>query len=199
MLLCHPIFRIDIGHIRSQRAYASWSKHDVIDVPAVIVGSDSLAEREAAGCQSHIRCLKEFLKTNRPYGIVIEDDAILMGDAWCSYGGYDLFYPFSNNRSRESGNEYTLLTRAGILPLYGSQAYIASRRYAVEFIKELETGLAPDHADIIAARRLENPRIASYARNAVLHDLDAISIMSEDRRQGFLAEGKDRPEMTKSL
>lgn len=161
-----------------------------MDIPAVTPHETTLRACEIACSNAHSGALREFLKTSRPYCIVLEDDAIVLEREWMHFVDFDYFQPFFSNRVTTAGREQRLLV--GKLPRYGSQAYVASRRFAEAYIPLLEEGVVADHANKTAARGM---KIGSYNANAVLHDTAARSMISEQRRQCYLkAQGALKPD-----
>jgi hypothetical protein len=94
---------------------------------------------------------------------------------------FDLFLPFSHNREHVPMDARI---RVGKLPRYGAFAYLCSRRYAHRYHELLQRG---GLADVISHTAARGMRFASFAGNAVNHDNDAPSLISEDRRKKFLA------------
>lgn len=177
-VLRHSIYRIWPGHVRSQKAFDSWKNFSVIDVPAVhAVDADNLGSRQRACSQAHANALRLFLATNHNHCVVIEDDAVLLDHSWLSFTDYDCFIPFVSHRDETPGQDFQI--RLSVLPRYGTQAYIASRRFAEAYIPLLESGGTADAVNLEACIGL---RSASFASNAVIHDNDAISTISEPMR-----------------
>lgn len=178
-----PIYRIWPGKVRSQRAYRSWKGHALVDVPAVMAAKPEEYESRQQACSlSHAKVLREFLKTRQTHCIVIEDDAVLLNPCWLACRAFDLFMPFVSTRDETPGKDFRV--RRNVLPKFGTQAYIASRRFAEAYIPLLEDGGFADLVNSIAAINL---RSASFASNAIVHDNNAVSMIAEDKRQQFFA------------
>jgi hypothetical protein len=176
-----PVFRIWPGSIRSLRAFQSWQSVSVINVPAVEPGDPkAFRSRELACSQAHANALRQFLQTGAPHGVIIEDDVVLFHRNWLSFTEYDYFQPFASNRDETPGADFSI--REGVLPKFGTQAYLASRRFAEAYIPLLESGGVADHVNLDAASGL---RVGSYPSNGVIHDTSAPSMISEERRRGY--------------
>lgn len=176
---CHPIYRIWPGFVRSQKAFDSWQELHLINVPAVkAIYPQDLRSRERACSQAHANALRLFLATEASHCVVIEDDAILINKDWLSYCDFDYFIPFTANRLEIPGRHLTI--RHGALPWFGAQAYVASRRFAEKYIPLLEAGGVTDVVNLEGSIGL---RTGSFASNGIIHDNNAISMISEARRQ----------------
>jgi len=96
-----PLFRIKPAEPRSAPALASQSAYEWIDVSAVAAARPDRRAREIAASLAHARALEAFLDTLAPFGVVIEDDAILAPNtSWMLLAGYDFFVPFGHNRKK---------------------------------------------------------------------------------------------------
>jgi hypothetical protein len=178
----HSVYRIMPGIVRSPRAYASHQGLEIVDVAPVVIEDLNQSQREHAAVHAHAKVMAAFLASGRPYCVVLEDDAIVGADrTWMRFLDYDLFLPFSHNREHVPMDTRI---REGKLPRYGAFAYLCSRRYAERYHRLLLKG---GLADVISHHAARGMRYASYAGNAVNHDNDAPSLISEDRRNAFLA------------
>jgi hypothetical protein len=178
----HLVYRIMPEVIRSPRAFASHADLEIVDVAPVVAESLDQSQREHAAVHAHAKVMEALLSSGRPYCVVLEDDAILGPDrTWMRFLDYDLFLPFSHNREHVPMDSRI---REGQLPRYGAFAYLCSRRYAERYHQLLLKG---GLADVISHHAAKGMRYASFAGNAVNHDNDAPSLISEDRRKAFLA------------
>jgi hypothetical protein len=172
-----PIFRIWPGRVRSQRAVDSWKEFAVTDIPAVTAQDPKdMRSRERACSQAHANVLKAFLATDASHCIVIEDDVILCDRRWLSFTEFDYFLPFINHRIERASARCWILP--GVMPQFGNQAAVVSRRFAEAMLPRLEAGVIADHAN----RQIAGMRVGCYASNGIIHDTAAASIISEDRR-----------------
>jgi hypothetical protein len=177
-----PIYRIWPGRVRSQKAVDSWLDLPVIDIPAVKAQDPAdIRSRERACSQAHANVLRAFLATDASHCIVIEDDVILCDRRWLSLTGFDYFLPFINHRHERAGRNFSILS--GVMPEFGNQAAVVSRRFAEALLPRLESGVIADHAN----RQIPGMRVGCYASNAVVHDTGAASTISEERRMGYRA------------
>ena len=121
--------------------------------------------------------MRAFLDSGEPLAVVLEDDAILEPDrSWMRLQGFDLFIPFAHNRVHRSRSR---TIRPGVLPRFGSFAYLCSRAFAARYLPRLLKGEVADHASHRAAAGLVT---GSFAGNLVNHDNEAHSLISESRR-----------------
>jgi len=178
----HPIFRIWPGRVRSQRAVDSWKEFPVIEIPSVMAADPAnMRSSEIACSQAHANVLRAFLATDATHCIVIEDDVILCDRRWLSFTRFDYFLPFINHRREGAGRNFTVLP--GVMPEYGNQAAVVSRRFAEAFLPRLESGVIADHAN----RQIPGMRVGCYVSNGIIHDTGAASTISEERRAGYRA------------
>jgi len=175
-----PLFRIKPEALRSQLALLSQTPHEWIDVQAVDAVRPLRREREIAASLAHAKALEAFLATDAPFGVVIEDDAILAPNtAWMLFE-YDYFVPFGHNRKKRAANT---IIEEGFVPKSGAFAYVASRRFARACLPRLHAGEVADKA---MRRAAEGMRIGSFRGNLVNHDNRSPSMICEERRLKFL-------------
>ena len=175
-----PIYRIWPGRVRSQRAVESWKDFAVIDIAAVKAADPAdIRSRERACSQAHANVLRAFLATSASHCIVIEDDVILCDRRWLSFTELDYFLPVINHRHERAGRNFSILW--GMMPEFGNQAAVVSRRFAEALLPRLEAGVIADHAN----RQIPGMRVGCYASNAIIHDTGAASTISEERRIGY--------------
>jgi GR25 family glycosyltransferase involved in LPS biosynthesis len=180
------IFRINSpGPIRSRRAHATQLGLEINDVDAVQPKSEERRAREIACSLAHASVMRKFLESDADFAVVLEDDAILGNDkTWMSFTGFDLFMPFQSNRQHR---EADTRIRHGVVPKWGMFAYLASRAFAVKYAPLLEAGIVADVAHREAAKGL---KIGSFVGNAVNHDNQSVSTISEERRRQFEFMGR---------
>ena len=176
-----PLFRIKPAETRSVLALASQAAYKWIDVSAIAAARPDRRAREIAASLAHARALEAFLDTLAPFGVVIEDDAILAPNtSWMLLAGYDFFVPFGHNRKTLPRDT---VIKVGCVPRSGAFAYVASRRFALSCLPRLHAGEVADKA---MRRAADGMRIASYRGNLVNHDNHSPSMISEARRLKFL-------------
>jgi hypothetical protein len=175
------IYRIRADFDRSEVALKSHEGLDIFDLPQIKINSSSQSERENAARQVHKNAMDSFLLSNADFAVVLEDDAILTEyKEWMNFTDFDFFVPFAHNRLHLP---IDLTIRQGKLPKYGAFAYLCSRAFAERYREELtKPGLADVHSHV-AAKGL---RSGSFVGNAVNHDNEAPSLISEARRLSFL-------------
>ncbi len=177
----HPIYRIKADWARSPIALQSHSGLKIIDVDPVKVEELDQSKRENGATAVHKKVMGIFLASNTPFCVVLEDDAIIMPVRdWLSFTQFDFFIPFAHNRVHLPQDD---TIRIGKLPKYGAFAYLCSRQYALRYHEFLEKGGLADVVSHAAAKGLS---FGSYAGNAVNHDNEAPSMISEERRKDFL-------------
>jgi hypothetical protein len=185
--LSHLIIRIKAPIDRSPVALESHAGLPIIDIDQVQINGDSQSEREQAARQVHRNAMERFLKTEAPFAVVLEDDAILTSSKeWMLMTEYDFFIPFAHNRIHLP---IDTKIREGKLPKYGAFAYLCSRKFAENYFQALA---APGLADVISHEAARGLRIGSYTGNSVNHDNEAISMISETRRIAFLEKHPDQ-------
>ena len=173
----HPVYRIWPGRIRSPGAVASWKEFAVVDIPAVTAQDPAdMRSRERACSQAHANVLRAFLATDATHCIVIEDDVILRDRVWLSFTEFDYFLPFINHRRPHAGGNFSILR--GVMPEFGNQAAVVSRRFAGALLPRLDAGVVADHAN----RQISGMCVGCYASNGIIHDIAAASTICEDRR-----------------
>jgi hypothetical protein len=177
----HPIYRIKANWERSPVALQSHLGLDIIDIDPVRVDELDQSKRENGATAVHKKVMGIFLASNTPYCVVLEDDAIMLPVRnWLSYTEFDFFIPFAHNRVHLPQDD---TIRIGKLPKYGAFAYLCSRQYALRYHALLEKG---GLADVVSHAAAKGLTFGSYAGNAVNHDNEAPSMISEERRKDFL-------------
>jgi hypothetical protein len=175
------IYRIKADWPRSPAALKSHEGLNIIDIEPVKIVKTDQANRENGATAVHKKVMKIFLETDADFCVVLEDDAILTGhNEWLNFNNFDFFIPFAHNRLHL---EVDLTIRNGKLPKYGAFAYLCSRQFAERYIDLLERG---GLADVVSHKAAKGLRFGSFAGNAVNHDNEAPSMISEARRQQFL-------------
>lgn len=152
------------------------------------------AAKERACSASVLRCLKEYLDTAAPFGVVIEDDAILDAQPlWLHFTYFDLFFPFFDNRySSPFGNASRSLI-CGSIPRDGTFAMLFSRRMATAWRARLADSLWIADAgqrSVVAEHR--EWLIGSYAGNIVTHDGSARSLIDDQRQRAHATQAVGR-------
>lgn len=181
-----PIYRIQpTPPMRSRVAAGSQLKLFARDFPAVAASDGSLRSRERATSLAHAGVVRAFLESEAELVVVLEDDAIVGAELnWMGLTEFDLFLPFSHNREHRPFNP---TVRCGVLPKYGAFAYLCSRKLAARMLPRLLAGEVADHALHRAAAGL---RVGCLAGNAVNHDNQCSSMVSEGRRKKFAHLGR---------
>ena len=183
----HIVYRIKADWDRSPVALATHQGLNIVDIEPIKIDATDQAQRESAANLVHKKVMKRFLEDGHPYCVVLEDDAILSGDkAWLGFTDFDFFIPFSHNR-RHLPEDNRI--RIGKLPKYGAFAYLCSRTFAQRYVETLEKG---GLADVVSHHAAKGLRFGSFAGNAVNHDNDAPSMISEERRLNFLEKYPDQ-------
>lgn len=183
----HTIYRIKADWDRSPKALASHQGLLITDVEPVKIDSTAQTKRENGANLVHTKVMKIFLDTGRDFCVVLEDDAILSTNReWLSFTDFDFFIPFAHNR-RHLPEDFTIRNKK--LPKYGAFAYLCSRPFALRYLETLEQG---GLADVVSHTAAAGLRFGSYAGNAVNHDNDAPSMISEERRLEFLQKYPDQ-------
>ena len=183
----HKIYRIKADWDRSPVALASHAGLNIVDIEPVKITAQNQAKRENGATLVHSKVMKVFLDSGEPFCVVLEDDAILSKNLeWLSFTDFDFFIPFAHNR-RHLDENYSI--RQQRLPKYGAFAYLCSRTFALKYFELLQRGGLADVISHDAARGL---RYGSFAGNAVNHDNDAPSMISEERRKDFLKKYPDQ-------
>lgn len=183
----HLIYRIKADWDRSPKALASHEGLIITDVEPVRIDSTSQEKRENGATLVHTKVMKIFLASALDYCVVLEDDAILSSNReWLSFTDFDFFIPFAHNR-RHLPEDFTI--RNSKLPKYGAFAYLCSRQFALNYLECLENG---GLADVVSHQAAKGLRFGSFAGNAVNHDNDAPSMISEQRRLDFLQKYPDQ-------
>jgi hypothetical protein len=183
----HPVYRIKADWDRSPSALASHQGLPIIDVAPIKIESSDQSSRERAAVEVHLKVMNLFLSSNAPFCVVLEDDAILSGKKdWLGFTDFDFFIPFSHNRVHVEP-DYTI--RVGKLPKYGAFAYLCSREFAERYVAKL---LAGGLADVVSHEAARGLRFGSFVGNAVNHDNEAPSMISEERRLKFLDSHPDQ-------
>lgn len=186
----HLIYRIKADWDRSPKALQSHAGLNIINIEPVKIEEIDQANRENGATAVHKKVMKVFVESNAPFCVVLEDDAILTAHKdWLTFSQFDFFIPFSHNRIHV---DVDLTIRNGKLPKYGAFAYLCSREFALRYIALLEQG---GLADVVSHKAAEGLRFGSFAGNAVNHDNEAPSMISEERRKNFL---KKHPDQKKS-
>ena len=187
----HRIYRIKADWDRSPVALASHVGLNILDIEPVKIDAENQAKRENGATLVHAKVMRVFLESGEPSCVVLEDDAILATNhQWLSFTDFDFFIPFSHNRIHLD-EDYTI--RHQKLPKYGAFAYLCSRAFALKYLDLLSQGGLADVISHDAARGL---RFGSFTGNAVNHDNDARSMISEDRRKEFLKKYPDQKKRT---
>jgi hypothetical protein len=177
----HPIYRIMPKFIRSARAFESQRDLTIIDVEPIVIEELAQEQREKAAVHAHAKVMRAFLDSGHEFCVVLEDDAIVGSSReWMTLTNFDLFIPFSHNREHVPED---CRIRVGRLPRYGAFAYLCSRRYAERYHELLLLG---GLADVLSHDAAKGMHYGSYAGNAVNHDNEAPSMISEERRKAFL-------------
>lgn len=140
-----------------------------------------MRSRERACSQAHANVLRAFLATGASHCIAIEDDVILCERRWLAFTEFDYFLPFINHRRESAGAHFSILS--GVMPEFGNQAAVVSRRFAEALLPRLEAGVVADHAN----RQITGMRVGCYASNGIIHDTGASSTISEERRADYRA------------
>lgn len=162
---------------RSPKAISSHAGIDIRDLPSAQASGNTIRDREIAASLAHAGALRAFLDSEADFAIVLEDDAILAGNRdWMSFTNYDIFLPYCHNREHRPADESI---RDGVLPQFGTFAYLCSRKFAVRYLPRLLAGEVADHA---LQKTADGLRKASFAGNLVNHDNDSVSWISEERR-----------------
>lgn len=183
----HTIYRIKADWDRSPKALASHEGLNITDIEPVKIDSTAQVKRENGANLVHTKVMKIFLSAGLEYCVVLEDDAILSSNRdWLSFTEFDFFIPFAHNR-RHLPEDFTI--RHKKLPKYGAFAYLCSRAFALRYLECLEQG---GLADVVSHSAAKSLRFGSYAGNAVNHDNDAPSMISEERRLEFLQKYPDQ-------
>lgn len=174
------IYRIMPPMPRSPRAMQSQKGLHVTEVPWVTARGSRTRDKELAASSAHAHVMEEFLKSSAGFAVVLEDDAILNEDrSWMGFREFDLFLPYAQNRAHLAPDS---TVRQGVLPKYGTFAYLCSRQLAVAYLSLLRTGRVADHALQAAAAGM---RTGSFAGNLVNHDNQCSSLISEHRRRQY--------------
>jgi hypothetical protein len=175
------IYRIRADFDRSEVALTSHLGLPIIDVPQIQIDASLQSERERAARDVHKKVMDIFLQSNADFAVVLEDDAILTSSKeWINFTDFDFFVPFSHNRLHLP---IDLKIKHGKLPKYGAFAYLCSRSFAQRYSQELAK---PGLADVLSHAAAKGLKFGSYAGNAVNHDNEAKSMISEERRLSFL-------------
>jgi hypothetical protein len=170
------IYRIAPAQERSARAWESAGALPFIEIAAVPAQGNTVRDKERACSAAHALAMEAFLGSEAEFAAVLEDDAIVHDGEWVGFRTFDLFIPFAHNRQRIP---FSKEVRPGVLPQFGTQAYLCSRTFAARYLPLLRAGGVADHANHVAAQGL---RTGSYAGNVVEHDLECPSMISEERR-----------------
>jgi hypothetical protein len=183
----NPIFRIKADWARSPIALQSHEGLAIVDLPPIKIDSTDQKAREGAAAAVHLSVMRRFLSTDASHCVVLEDDAILKNDrAWLTWTDYDFFVPFAHNRIHLPEDSTVVV---GKLPRYGAFAYLCSRQFAQRYSALLEQG---GLADVLSHEAAKGLRFGSFVGNAVDHDNDAPSLVSEERRIAFLNKYPDQ-------
>jgi hypothetical protein len=186
----HLIYRIKADWDRSPKALQSHQGLSLTDIEPVKIEEIDQANRENGATAVHKKVMKIFVESGAPFCVVLEDDAILSEHKeWLAFTQFDFFIPFAHNRIHL---DVDLTIRNNKLPKYGAFAYLCSREFALRYIDLLEKG---GLADVVSHKAAQGLRFGSFAGNAVNHDNEAPSMISEDRRKNFL---KKHPDQKKS-
>lgn len=185
-----PIFCImPPGPPRSAAASAArdnWREQGIAitDVDAVMAMPDSgKAAREQACSASNLKAVREFLSTDRPFGVILEDDAIVGDSSWLTQTDFDVFFPFWDNRQSSPHGNFNHGTIRDSIPRDGTFAMLLSRRAAEAWAKTLEQGGIADVSQRKLIAQHREWKIGSAAGNLVMHDGDAPSLIDDTRRE----------------